>query len=328
MKSADSYTRCVFLTRGSRVFVILLNYKNPADTLRCLASLRRGTERDLHPIVVDNASGGDDVRELVAGLGSAVPVLESDVNVGYAAGNNIGIRHAMERDADYIWVLNPDTEVDPDALQALLTTMALRPDAGFVGSLNLFGDTDPPTIQFAGGRIDWEAGAVAESIGRGKPLSTRPQRDPYEVDYVAGTSMLVRRRVFEDIGLLPERYFLYFEETDFQVTASKRGWKSVIDPLARVWHYQGSAAYLPAPYYTYYYIRGRILFAHKFTDLSDERIVQGLDGFVGGWRSRVAERAPDWLDTYNTLVDWAIADGKAGVTGSRSDVDSMQRPEV
>lgn len=316
----------MFLSNGPRVFVILLNYRNPADTLRCIASLRRSTFRRLHPVVVDNASGNGDADRLCAALGPAVPVLETAANLGYAGGNNRGIRYALDRDADLVWVLNPDTEVEPDTLAAMMTTMTLRPDAGFVGSLNLFGGSDPPTIQFAGGHIDWAGGVVAESIGRGKPLSTRPQRDPYVVDYVAGTSMLVRRRVFDEVGVLPERYFLYFEETDFQVTAARKGWKSVLNPLARVWHHQSSAAYLPAPYYIYYYVRGRLLFAKKFTDFGDERIVAGLDGFIGGWRTRVAERAPEWLDTYNQLVEWALADGKAGVTGSRADVDSMAKP--
>jgi GT2 family glycosyltransferase len=316
----------VYLSKGPRVFVVLLNYRNPADTLRCMASLRSSTIRSIHPVVVDNASGNGDARQLSAALGPAVPVLETGENLGYAGGNNVGIRYALERDADFIWILNPDTEVEPDTLQGLLTTMTLRPDAGFAGSLNLFGDSEPPIVQFAGGHIDWDAGAIAVSIGRGKPLASRPQRDPYEVDYVAGTSMLVRRSVFADVGLLPEHYFLYFEETDFQVTAAtQHSWKSVINPLAKVWHFQASAMHLPAPYYTYYYIRGRILFAHKFTDCSDERIVAGLDGFIEGWRARVSARAPEWLDTYNRLVSWALDDGRAGVTGPRASVDGMNR---
>ncbi|MEA2000491.1 MAG: glycosyltransferase family 2 protein, partial [Actinomycetota bacterium] len=223
----------MFLTKGPRVFAILLNFRNPGDTIRCMASLRRSVEREFHPVIVDNASGGDDVERLRHAFGPAVPVLETSTNIGYAAGNNVGIRHALERDADYVWILNPDTEVEPNTLQLMMTTMAARPDAGFAGTLNLFGGSSPPVIQFAGGFIDWQAGAVAESMGRGQPLSTRPERDPYEVDYVAGTSMLVRRRVFEDVGLLPEQYFLYFEETDFQVRAARKGWKSVINPLAR-----------------------------------------------------------------------------------------------
>ena len=316
----------MFLTKGPRVFAVLLNYRNPGDTLRCLRSLRRSANRSILPVIVDNASGNGSVAHLGAALGPAVPILESQTNLGYAGGNNLGIRYALARDADYVWILNPDTEVEPDTLQSLLTTMDLRPDAGFVGSLNLFGGSEPPLIQFAGGRIDWAGGAVAESLGRGQPLASHRQRDPYDVDYVAGTSMLMRRQVLDEVGLLPEHYFLYFEETDFQTTAARQGWKSVINPLARVWHFQASTAHLPAPYYTYYYIRGRVLFARKFTELPDEKIEGGLEGFIEGWRTRVTQRAPGWLDTYNTLVKWGLDDGMAGVTGARPDVDEMRRP--
>ncbi|MEA3502580.1 MAG: glycosyltransferase family 2 protein [Actinomycetota bacterium] len=316
----------MFLTKGPRIFAIVLNFRHPGDTIRCLASLRRSSEREIFPVVVNNESGGGDVDRLRHALGPAVPVLESPTNVGYAAGNNIGIRHALERDADYVWILNPDTEVERNTLQLMMATMVSRPDAGTVGTLNLVGGSSPPIIQFAGGRIDWDAGAITESIGIGKPLASRPQREPYEVDYAAGTSMLIRRRVFDDVGVLPEQYFLYFEETDFQVRAARQGWKIVMNPLARVWHHQRSATRLPAPYYTYYYVRGRMLFGKEFTSFSDDRLEEGLDRFVGGWRSRVIEEAPDWLDDYDRLVKWALADGKSGRTGPRREVDVMTGP--
>ncbi len=202
--------------------------------------------------------------------------------------------------------------------------METRPDAGTVGSLNLVGGSSPSIIQFAGGHIDWDAGAVTTSIGQGQPLTSRPRREPYDVDYVAGTSMLVRRGVFEDVGLIPEQYFLYFEETDLQVKAAREGWKSRDEP-ARPRSPLSALQRITCrvPFYVYYYVRGRMLFGKEFTSLSDERLEAGLGGFVDGWRTRVTERAPDWLDTYDQLVAWAIADGKAGITGPRSDVDAI-----
>lgn len=313
----------MFLTKGPRVFAIVLNFRHPEDTIRCIASLRRSIERAIFPVVVNNESGGDDAARLRHALGPAVPILETSANLGYGAGNNVGIRHALERDADYLWILNPDTEVEPATLQLMMATMNARPDAGVVGSLNLVGGSSPSVIQFAGGHIDWDAGAVTTSIGQGQPLTSRSVREPYDVDYVAGTSMLVRRGLFEDVGLIPEQYFLYFEETDFQVRAALKGWTSVMSPLARVHHYQRSNAYLPAPFYVYYYVRGRILFGKEFTDLTDDVLEAGLAPFVGGWRAKVAERAPDWLDTYDQLVAWAFEDGRAGTTGSRVDVDAI-----
>lgn len=318
----------MFLTRGPRVFTILLNYRNPTDTIRCIASLRRANERAIHPVVVDNASGGTDVSRLRHVFGPTLPILESDTNGGYAAGNNLGIRYALERDADFVWILNPDTEVDPRALQLMMATMTARSDVGFAGTLNVFGGSAPPIVQFAGGKIDWDGGAITESIGRGKPVADIQQKDPYEVDYVAGASMLVRRQVFEEVGLIPEQYFLYFEETDLQVRAGRQGWKSVLNPAALVWHYQQSGASLPAPYYTYYYIRGRMLFGRRFTKHTLAALEEGLAGFIEGWRTRVLERAPSWLETYDRLVTWGLEDGRNGVTGPRPDVNAMQGPEL
>ena len=313
----------MFLTSGSRIFVVILNYRHALDTVRCIASLRRSRDRNLHPVVVDNGSGRGDVDRLRDRLGPAIPILELATNTGYAAGNNVGIAFALERDADFIWILNPDTEVEPKTLQLLSSTMNSRPDAGFVGSVNLVGGSEPARVQFAGGRIDWDAGGLTESIGIGTPAADLRPFEPYAVDYVAGTSMLVRRRVFEEVGLLPEQYFLYFEETDLQTRAHDHGWASYMSPLARVWHHQRSVGDLPAPYYIYYYVRGRLLFGRANSNLSLDQLEEGLAPFVDGWRTRVAERAPDWVETYDRLVAWAIADGRAGRTGCRDDVDSI-----
>ena len=312
----------MFLTSGSRVFVIILNYRHALDTVRSIASLRRSRDRNLHPVVVDNGSGTAEIERLRVHLGPAIPILELPENLGYAAGNNHGIRYALERDADLVWILNPDTEVESKTFQLLTAPMGSYPDAGFVGSVNLVAGSDPARVQFGGGRIDWETGA-AESIGIGTLAADLRPYEPYEVDYVAGTSMLIRRQVFEDIGLLPEHYFLYFEETDLQVRAHRQGWRSYMSPLARVWHHQRSLGRIPEPYYIYYYIRSRLLFGKAHSELSDDRLEEGLAPFVDGWRTRVEERVPGWLETYNRLVRWGLEDGKAGRTGRRADIDEL-----
>ncbi len=314
----DSYTRRVFLSTGRRVFVVVLNYQHAGDTARCVTSLRRSGDRDLHLVVVDNHS--EENTLLRESLGQTVPIITSGANLGYAAGNNLGITHALACDADYIWVLNPDTEIEPKTLQLLLATMDTHPEAGCVGSVNLVGGSEPPQVQFAGGRIDWEAGAVTESLGIGRPLSSITATEPYPVDYVAGTSMLIRRPVFEDVGLLPEEYFLYFEETDFQMYAHSHGWLSFVNPLARVWHHQRSVGDLPTPHYIYYYIRGRLLFGQRHSNLSLDELEAGLAGFIDGWRRRIEQRAAGWLDAFDLLTATAIADGRAGRTGYRADI--------
>jgi GT2 family glycosyltransferase len=322
------YTCCVFLTSGSRVFAVVLNYRHALDTLRCVASLRRSRDRDLHLIVVDNGSANGDADRIQTALGPAATVIANQANLGYAGGNTIGIRHALDRDADYVWVLNPDTEVEPKTLQMLMATMASNPDAGLVGSVNLVGGSDPAKVQFAGGRIDWDAGGVTETIGIGRPASEILPLEPYPVDYVAGTSMLVRRSVFADIGLLPEDYFLYFEETDFQQRAQQMGWSSYMSPLARVWHHQRSAGPVPAPYYVYYYVRGRLLFGQRHSNLTCDELEAGLAAFINGWRQRVVEHDESWVGTYDRLVRLALEDGRAGRTGYRADIADIDRARV
>ena len=316
------------MTRGPRVFVVILNYRTAAHTLRCATSLRRSTNRAIQMIVVDNASGSDEVGRLEHHLGPAVRIIEAPANIGYAAGNNIGIRHALENDADFVWILNPDTEVDPSTLQLLIDGLHNLPDAGYIGSLNVYGGSAPPRVQFAGGRILWENGAATESIALGRPLESITQREPYFVDYAAGTSMLVRRSVFEQVGLLPEQYFMYFEETDHQVRAAKIGWRSAVHPKAIVRHHQQSTGPIPAPYYVYYYIRSRFRFARTHTDFTIAEIEHHSAAFINGWRSRVEDRSPSWLDTYDRLVEWAVEDGIAGLTGARAEVHGIERPVV
>lgn len=312
----------MFVTSGSRVFVIIVNYRHALDTVRCIAALRRSRDRNLHPVVVDNGSGTGEMERLRAHLGPTIPIVELPDNLGYAAGNNHGIRYALERDADHVWILNPDTEVEPKTFQLLQATMRTHADAGFIGSVNLVAGSDPPRVQFAGGRIDWETGAT-ESIGIGTLADDLRPYEPYEVDYVAGTSMLIRRQVFDEVGLLPEKYFLYFEETDLQTKAHRYGWRSYMSPLARVWHHQRSMGSTPEPYYVYYYVRGRLLFGKAHSDLTDDQLEEGLAPFIEGWRDRVEERAPAWLDIYERLVRWGLEDGKAGRTGHRTDIDEL-----
>jgi GT2 family glycosyltransferase len=140
------------------------------------------------------------------------------------------------------------------------------------------------------------------------------------VDFVPGAAMLVRRGVFEDVGLLPEEWFLYFEETDFCVRAGRAGWKVAVDTGARAVHRFGSADGLPSEVLVYYFVRNRLLFGERFTDVPFEALLADLEGFVASWRRRVRERKPDWLGRFEELVALATADARAGVTGKRDGV--------
>jgi hypothetical protein len=301
--------------RGFPVWAVVLNHHEGGDTLRCLGALGKVHYRPLTRLVVDNASGPGEVAWLRS---AGATVVESGGNLGYAGGNNVGIRRALEAGVEAVWVVNPDAYPEPGSLRRLVRDLRRHPEVGIVGPRILEAEAASPRIQSDGGRIVWEAGGRSELIGRG----TAPGRggEMLLVDFVPGAAMLVRRRVFEDIGLLPEEYFLYFEETDFCVRAARAGWKVAVDTGARVVHRFAAPDGLPAETLIYYFVRNRLLFGQRFTDVPFDALLGDLEGFVSSWRRRVQERKPEWLGRFEGLVALAVEDARNGVTGRREGV--------
>lgn len=141
---------------------------------------------------------------------------------------------------------------------------------------------------------------------------------------MTGAAMLVRADVFGDAGFLPEHYFLYSEETDFNISARAAGWKTMIDTRARAHHFKRSSGFLPKPYYIYYFVRNRLLFGMRHTDVSADRIEEDLEGFLAAWRDRVHRRSPGALSAFDRLVATAISDGRNGVTGRSEAVGAVR----
>lgn len=307
---------------STKTFTVILNYRHTDDALRCIASVRRSTFRDQRLVVVDNGSTPDSEHALRAAL-PASTLLCSPENLGYAAGNNLGIRHALERGADFVWLLNPDTIVEPTTLERLVETARARGDAGILGSRVLYARRKPPTIWFNGGFIDWTRGGAAWHRDDGTKDAAVPAEGPFPVDYVTGAAVLVRREVFADVGLLPEDYFLYFEETDFNVRARRAGWEVLLEPRSRMAHDKRSTGRLPAAYYVYYYVRNRLRFGTTFTDLTVDEVDADLEEWVAAWRAKVRAREPGWVPAFEALVAAARADARAGVTGPRDDLDGI-----
>lgn len=305
-----------------KVFTAILNFRHTADTLRCVAALRASSWRDQRLVVVDNGSTEESRAALRAGLG-ATTLLASEENLGYAGGNNLAIAHALERDADLVWLLNPDTLPEPRTLERLVDTAVARPDAGVLGCRITYAGSRPARIWFNGGVIDWERGGDTSHRDDGRRDARVPAGAPFCVDYVTGAAMLVRREVFSDVGLLPTDYFLYFEETDFNVRAQRAGWEILVDSRARMAHDKRSTGRLPAPYYVYYFVRNRLAFGTTFTALDVDQVDAHLDSWVQAWRAKVTDRDPAWLPAYEALVRQARADARAGARGQRADLDQI-----
>lgn len=306
-----------------RVYAVVLNHRHSRDALRAVASLFESTPRP-SIVVVDNGSPPRQLEVLRSGLPADVSFVESGENLGYAGGNNLGIAVALRAGADFVWILNADVVVEPEALGLLLATAASHPQAGIIGSRVLHGRGEE--IWFNGGAIVWSRGGATRHLGMGKADTEVPALGPSVVDYITGAAMLVRSEVFADAGLLPEDYFLYFEETDFSVRARLVGWWAMLEPRSRVRHFKRSSGALPQPYFVYYFIRNRIVFGTRYTGWPAARIVADQQRFIESWRRRVKERAPEWLPVYERLVQMAIEDGTAGRVGRRKEIEEVPGP--
>jgi N-acetylglucosaminyl-diphospho-decaprenol L-rhamnosyltransferase len=240
----------------SRLRVVILNYRTPELTIACLHSLVEEVRAlpGTQVTVVDNASADGSVEQISAAIEAAqwdwVTFLPQERNGGYAFGNNVGIRPALESEAppDYFLLLNPDTVVRSGALQALVDFMDKTPEAGIAGSRleDLDGTPQCSAFRFpnvwseldSGLRLGLVTQLLSEQIVPILPVTDAIR----QVDWVAGASMIVRRQVFETAGLMDEKYFLYFEEVDFCIAAKNAGWTCWYVPESRVVHYVGQSS--------------------------------------------------------------------------------------
>jgi GT2 family glycosyltransferase len=300
--------------KDARVFTVVLNYQHAHDTIRCVESIRRSTYVRQNLLVVDNGSDAA-VTDVLRSSLPATRLIENEDNLGYAGGNNVGIQSALDAGADWVWILNADVTVEPEALERLVDLATRRPNAGILGSRILYGSPGPRRIWFDGGILDLNGGGTSHR-NDGILESTAPANGPQETDYVTGAGMLVRREVFADIGLLPEEWFLYFEETEFNLLAARRGWELLIDPRSVLVHHKRSTGTLPAPYYVYYYVRNRLIFFERHSVLSFEEVLNVLDAsWIRPWRMKIAERAPAVQTQFDELVAAAVGDARKGRLG-------------
>jgi GT2 family glycosyltransferase len=245
----------------STVAVIVLTWNQRELTIACLDSLAAldYPAECLRIIVVDNGSTDGTVQAIRERFPRVV-ILENNENLGFAEGNNVGIRHALQGDAEYIMLLNNDTVVAPSMIKELLLVAEADPRVGIVGPKMLYFD-QPDVIWCAGNQLDWRRG---ESIRlQAEQPDERLEEFPKEVDFITGCAICLRRQVIEQIGLLDSRFFIYYEETDWCIRARAAGWRVVYVPCARLWHKVSAAMGVTSPATDYYMNRNVLLFLAK-----------------------------------------------------------------
>jgi GT2 family glycosyltransferase len=238
------------------VYIIILNWNGLKDTLECVGSCLKLDYPIFEIVIVDN--GSDDGSEnILRESFPSIRLIQTGANLGYAGGNNAGIRHALEGGADYIWLLNNDTTVDANALTELVKIAETNPSIGMVGS-KILSYLQPTVLLYAGGRADLAVGET-EHIGYGS--EDRGQFDlGGDTGYITGCSLLVKRRVIEETGLMNEAYFLYYEETEWCTKARRKGYRLIYAPESVVYHKESVSVRKTTGVMHYYLTRNRLYF--------------------------------------------------------------------
>jgi len=208
-----------------KVFVIILNY-NGGDVLRkCLDDVYKENYTNKEVIVVDNNSTDGSFDEIKR-IFPRFYIIRNSKNIGFAAGNNVAIKLALEKMADYILLLNNDAFLEKDTLEKMVDAAEKNKNCGIFSPV-IYDDKNQ--IWFSGGKIEWfKMRAVHE-------------RDLKKTDFVTGCAMFIRKEVFKKIGLLDENFFLYYEDADFSYRAQKAGFGLKIVSEARVFHLEKSS---------------------------------------------------------------------------------------
>lgn len=240
-----------------KLFVVILNWNGKNDTLGCLTSLLNVDALPFEVVVVDNGSTDDSVVTISQRF-PEVTLLKTGENLGYAGGNNVGIEHALKQNADLILLLNNDTIIDRHFITALIKSSQDRPEIGIFGAYPLQ-MTNPDKIDHLGGRWNHST-ATFDLIGLGAKKGFKTDQ---KLDYVCGCSILIRKEVFEKIGMLEPQFFLFWEEADFCMRAKKAGFGIGVCYEARLLHKISASFIGGTPHKTYFWWRGRFLWIER-----------------------------------------------------------------
>lgn len=262
-----------------RVFILVLCHNGLDLTLACLDSLRQQQYAHTEVLVIDNASQ-DGTPEAIRAAYPELGLIRTGANLGYAGGNNVGIHVALQRGADVVFLVNNDTWLAPDCVARLISALEADPRIGVIGPMVYTWD-EGQVISSAGGAIDWWH---ADAINVGMGEVDRGQYGARPVDFINGCGLMITRKAIERVGLLDERYFMYWEEADWCVRVKRAGFSVHFEPGAWMRH---KAAIRPdrlGPTTLYYLTRNRLLFfaTHTPLPLKPVALAHALHGALRG----------------------------------------------
>lgn len=229
-----------------KIYIIIINYGTWKDTLECLNSIAENNYSNYKVIIVDVANLGGSLDHLSewanANAKEKYHIMPLDDNKGFAAANNAGIQFALrQNDCEFIWLLNNDTSITKTSISELLECYGSHSrrnrKIAFVGS-KLMDYQNRNRIQSVGGSFNpWSGYSIF--LGEGEEDSGQYDEKCSNVDYILGAAMFFHKSVIDEIGLMPEEYFIYYEDIDWCISARKKGYSIIVCPRSTIYHKQG-----------------------------------------------------------------------------------------
>lgn len=285
--------------------IILVNYNGWRDTLVCLNSILTQDYENYHIVIVDNKSTDDSVNQIYKWINelsqielmksydnvglindsmiisnskykqhNRIVLIQANENRGFSAGNNIGIFFLQkEFGCNYIWLLNNDTTIEKDSIVSLVHRMGQErtknSKIGILGSkiMEFYGENCIQSIGFKYNKLF----SVSKPIGKGEIDIGQYDIEQIDADFVMGASMFVDINFINEVGLMSEDYFLFFEELDWILRGKKIGWGFGYEYKSKIYHKQGGSTGLNKQgrneFFDFYQIKNRLLFTYKFYPL-------------------------------------------------------------
>jgi len=244
-----------------KLAIVLINYLQDDLTIDCIKSIKKSDYKNIEIILINQLSTIDSETKFKSEF-PELTFIPTQENIGYASACNLGIKKALERNTDYVCLLNNDTVVLPDTLTTLINGFGASNDIGIVGPKIFYFDKKDK-IWFGGGKLSLNKGAKTIHLDMNK-MENGSDNTVKEVDFITGCALMAKREVFEKIGFLDEKYFAYFEEVDFCYRVKKAGYKILYIPQSKLYHKVSSTT---KKYFSslinYYKFRNRLYFLKK-----------------------------------------------------------------
>jgi len=236
--------------------IIIVHYGDVEDTKACVLSVEKysTTYRTLYisnndpEVLLDTAIAQTKKRVIIS----------ASQNNGFAAGVNIGVKKSLQNRADYIVLLNNDTKVQHDFIKPLYRFLESTPEAGIAGPVISFMSKNKALYDY-GGKIDMLSGKTTHDN-----RTSRKIHEPHVVDYVSGCCMMIKKEIFDEIGIFDERFFLYYEDVDFCLRAKKAGYKCFVVTESLIFHRLSKTVGKSSKIALYYQIKSALLFGNRY----------------------------------------------------------------